>query len=173
MATGKIRLRNLCFTLLSLALVGGAILTIVTKPSRLTPEEAYAKFLTRDGVAEDQLMDPLILAGEEVIPLVLEGIRDPNMPRRRYAIGFLRNCESEAAIPVLRCILEDVEEKHYFRGDALRALSQIQPQYANEIATRYLNAEGHLGDVARRIANNDESLGKKRTLSDALWGRHY
>ena len=39
----------------------------------LIPEQVMMKYLT-DQVAEDQLMDPLIVAGPDVVPLVLSEV---------------------------------------------------------------------------------------------------
>jgi hypothetical protein len=145
---------------------------MVFEPSTLTADEAYARFLTFEDGAEDQLMDPLILAGEKVIPLVLEGVQDPNMPRRRYAIGFLGNCECKQAIPLLLSILEDTQEEDYFRGDALRAIARIRPEYGKELAKEYLSAEGHLAHIATLILKDDPYISRRRTFSDALQRRH-
>lgn len=158
--------------LLCFLLGAGYILTMVFEPSTLTADEAYARFLTFEDGAEDQNMDPLILAGEKVIPLVLEGVQDPNMPRRRYAIGFLGNCECKEAIPLLLSILADAKEKHYFRGDALKAIARIHPERGKELAAKYQNAQGHLGHIAGMVLKDDPYITRRRTFSDALQRRH-
>jgi hypothetical protein len=62
-----------------------------------TPELALQAFYVRE-VAEDQIMDPLILAGPEVIPLLERDLANPEMQNKRYAIGALGNLKSEAAL---------------------------------------------------------------------------
>ena len=89
------------------------------------PEVAYEAFCNSEGLAEDQLMDPLVLAGPGVIPHVVRGVRDRNMPRRGYAILFLGMVEATEALPVLRSILDDDTEKDIVRGDALRAIALL------------------------------------------------
>jgi len=49
--------------------------------------------------AEDQLMDPLLLAGDDVVPLVIDELPDKEMRLRRYAIGFLGNGRHTPALP--------------------------------------------------------------------------
>jgi hypothetical protein len=82
-----------------------------------SPAEAVKSFYERE-VAEDQLMDPLILAGPDVIPLLEQDLRDPNVPRRRYAIGAVGDIGDKSALPTLRKILEDRSEVDYIRCDA-------------------------------------------------------
>src|SRR5215203_4806639 len=54
------------------------------------PNSALERFYSFKGM-EEELMDMLILAGDDVVPLVLTEIENKEMPRRRYAIGFLGN----------------------------------------------------------------------------------
>ena len=71
------------------------------------PRDALQDFLTGHDRAEDQLMDPLILCGGRVVPLVIAEIQNKDMHRRRYAIGFLGNGHYSEALPVLEKILSD------------------------------------------------------------------
>jgi len=127
-----------------------------------SPEEAFASFLTSQELAEDQLIDPLILAGEKVVPVVLKHITDPNMPRRRYAIYFLGNGSYSEAIPYLKAILENPEEEDIIRGDALKAIADIQPDIGEAFSKEYLNYNNHIGAVAKNI-NTPSGSSKKRT----------
>src|SRR5262245_45882955 len=84
----------------------------------MSAEGALNRFYTYgndpdDAVAEDMLMDPLIVAGEKVVPLVIREIKNKEMPRRRYAIGFLGNGSYKQALPALEDIFQDLSEKDY------------------------------------------------------------
>lgn len=99
----------------------------------LSSDEALNKFYSSE-VAEDQLQDPLILAGDKVVPLVLSEIKNKDMPRRRYAIGALGSIGNPLALPVLEGILNDGFEKDYFQCDALEAIAMIDFNYAKKLA---------------------------------------
>jgi hypothetical protein len=103
------------------------------------PKDALQDFLTAHNRAEDQLMDPLILCGRRVAPLVIAEIQNKDMHRRRYAIGFLGNGHYSEALPVLEKILSDGSEIFYFRADALIAIFQIAPNRARELAPKYVS----------------------------------
>jgi hypothetical protein len=139
-------------TVLAVLIVGTAGITIVIRMCRPSPNEALRLFLTSDHLREEDLTKPLNSAGRNVIPVVIEAIRDHEMPRRRYAIGFLADRKAIEAVPVLLDILADSEEKDYFRGDALQAIFRIDPKRASQLSRAYLDQPGTLGTVARRIA---------------------
>jgi hypothetical protein len=136
-----------------------------------SPETALEEFYFYKG-AEDQLMDPLILAGRKVVPLVIEKIKDRNMPRRRYAIGFLGNGSYEAALPVLQEILQDNTEDAHFRGDALQAVYEIDKQLGANYAKKYESQEDYFGRAARDMLKTNSSLRESRSYWDAWVGRH-
>jgi hypothetical protein len=95
--------------------------------------------------AEDMLMDPLILAREEVVPLVIREVRNKNMPRRRYAILFLGNGSYKQALPVFEEILKDSSEDELFRGDASVAIFLIDETRGRKYAMDYSNDKTFLG----------------------------
>lgn len=136
-----------------------------------SPETTLAEFYAYNG-AEDQLMDPLILAGEKVVPLVLEKIKNRNMPRRRYAIGFLGNGSYEQALPVLQEILQDDTEDVHFRADALQAIYEIDNQLGANYAKKYESHEDYFGRAARDMLETNSSLRERRSYWDALIRRH-
>lgn len=136
-----------------------------------SPQTALEQFYTYDG-AEDMLMDPLILAGERVVPLVLEKVRDKNMPRRRYAISFLGNGSYRPALPVLQQILQDETEIDYFRADALESVYKIDESLGKEQARKYLDENNYVGHIAKRIIEGDELLKLRRSYLDAFRGWH-
>lgn len=102
--------------------------------SRIPPSAAAAleSFYRRD-VAEDQLMDPLILAGADVIPLLERDLLNPEMPRRRYAIGALGNIGEPSALPILVRIVQTGSEADYIRCDALSAVARIDRRAADQL----------------------------------------
>lgn len=118
------------------------------------------------------LMDPLILAGKKVVPLVIREIKNKEMPRRRYAIGFLGNGSYRQSLPALEEILQDVSEKDYFRGDALKAIYLIEEALGMKYAEKYKESPGLLGDIAKDLLNGRISLKDRRSYYDALTGRH-
>lgn len=128
------------------------------------PQEALADFYAGEGRAEDMLMDPLILNGKPVVPLVMEALMNKEMDKRRYAICFLGNGKYEEALPLLERIVEDNSEIYYFRADALEAIATISPVRAKEIAPKHVKGEELLGEVATEIAQ-----GKARGYCERSW----
>lgn len=128
-----------------------------------SPEAALAEFYEYDGM-EGQLMDPLIRAGDKVVPLVIEKVRDKNMPRRRYAIGFLGNGSYRQALPVLQQILQDTTEEDYFRGDALQSIYQIDESLGVSYAQRYQGESNYVGKIAGEILAGSSWLKERRTV---------
>lgn len=136
------------------------------------PQDALQDFLNARDRAEDQLMDPLILAGQRVVPLVIAEIQKKDMPQRRYAIGFLGNGHYSEALPVLEKILSDDSELFYFKADALEAIYQIEPNRALELARKYTAGQELLGRVARDIVAGHNPVHYKRSYWEALLSVH-
>ena len=149
------------------------VLTACEQPSDLTestrpsPESAMSEFYSNPG-PEDTLMDPLIVAGPDVYPLVIEAVKESDMPNRRYAIGFLGNEEISAAIPTLLAIIEDETELPYFRGDALEAVYKIDEKLARQLAERYQVATDMLGRSAEDVLADADYLQERRSLEMAV-----
>ena len=131
-----------------------------------TPEEALEEFYANPG-PENTLMDPLIVAGPSVYPLVIDAIADPDMPLRRYAIGFLGNEEVSEALPVLLTILNDENELSYFRGDALEAIYKIDKEQAKVLAEPFRDRDDMLGRSAGEVLDDAEYLQERRRLEKA------
>lgn len=129
------------------------------------PASALKSFYERD-VAEDQLMDPLILAGRDVIPLLERELLNPDMPRRRYAISAIGNIGDKAALPILRKILEDRSEVDYIRCDSLEAISMIDRHMAIQFVRSEPSLRSECGDPAGLSAT-------RRNYLEALLGWHY
>ena len=136
--------------------------------TRSSPEEALQRFYATTDVPEENLMDPLIVAGKSVVPLVLENIRKKEMPRRRYAIAFLGNGAYPEALPILESILKDSTEKDIFRGDALQAICQINNPLCSQYAAQYKAESNFLGDVAKQILLGAD-FSKQRRSYFAAW----
>ena len=134
-------------TLALIALAGGWLF----RYSFRDPQAALLDFCEAKGRANDQLMDPLILCGRKVVPLVLDALRDPDMPRRGYAIRFLGHRSYREAIPVLEEILNNDTEVIYFRAAALRSLYLIDHELGQAHAKRFVDR----GDPDDRFPDND------------------
>jgi hypothetical protein len=149
---------------LVLLLAGVVIVAIGATPR--SPTEAVERFERRSlqGVSELEVTDPLIVAGDSVLPLVVERVRDKSMPRRRYAIGHLGKSQYKPALPLLSQIVLDDSEKDLCRGDALMSLAAISPTDAEALRGRFVHRKDYLGDVAR----HDWKLGPKRPLFSAM-----
>jgi hypothetical protein len=143
----------------------------------ISPEQAIKDFYSSNR-AEDQLMDPLILAGEKVVPLLLIEIERKTQPRRRYAIGALGNIQDNSALPVLERILRDESEEDYFRCDALNSIGMIDFQRGKELAA--INEESSVECLSRLssvILTSSKGIWLEnnymlRTKRDAQTGRH-
>lgn len=131
------------------------------------PEAALARFYANDG-PECTLKDPLFDAGSAVVPLVIEAISDPEMPRRRYAIAFLGEIGAAGAAGPLLSILENAREQDYFRADALQALQAVDADRARKAALRHVSAPGLLGATARDIGSG-KIVGERRSGWARLW----
>ncbi len=131
-----------------IGLVGLA--TVFHLLSRPSAEAVMADFYSSDSV-EEMLMDPLILNADIVAPHVIVEIQNKDMPRRRYAIGFLGNEKVESTLPVLRSILNDSTELDVFRADALESIYQIDHVEGKHQAQNFSARQDHLGYIARGL----------------------
>jgi len=139
---------------------------------RSNPEKAYWEFCYSEHRAEDQLMDPLILCGKNVIPLVTSSIKNPEMPRRLYAIHFLGNSRAVEALPTLRSILQSKEERDGIRAGALLAIAMIDLSEGKARVKGLRMNGGIIGDIANGILMEDEELLRRRTYFEALLRSH-
>ncbi|HEX6716316.1 MAG TPA: hypothetical protein VF088_04360 [Pyrinomonadaceae bacterium] len=94
-------------------------------------------------------------------------MKNKGMSRRRYAIAFLANGSYGEALPVLQNIIQDSSEEHYFRGDALVSIYQIDETLGRELAQKHNADDNALGAVARRVLTGDADL-KRRRLTQML-----
>jgi hypothetical protein len=141
-----------------------------------TPELALKAFYERE-VAEDQIMDPLILIGPTVIPLLERDLTNTEMPNRRYAIGALGNLQSDTALPILKTLAGSKSEIDYIRCDALTAIAMIDREESLRLANHIAQDEPRcLGEIADGLKRDYdawiESNAPRRTYLQALLGRH-
>jgi hypothetical protein len=156
--------------LFAFVLGGGAFYLLRALPN--TPEEALHRFhVPSEVIAEDQIMDPLILAGKTVVPLLLKEIQDKNMPRRRYGIAALGHLGDSSALPALERILKDPSEIDYFRCDALQAIALLDPNAARILAKEQTaSSVDCINQLSGALANG--TLPTRRTYLQALVGWH-
>lgn len=154
-------------TVLSVAIVVG----VAIWPRQTNVDSVMYDFHRAEDRAEDMLMDPLILNAALVKNRVIQDIKNPEMDKRRYAIGCLGNERIVEAIPVLLNILNDESEKDYFRGDALESIFQIGEAHARQLAEKHSSREDYLGMIAKGLLGGSYKP-YKRTKVEALIGRH-
>src|SRR5262245_48763067 len=145
----------------------GLLWAVAEGPLR-NPVEALKDFYEAKDRAEDQLMDPLILTGSSVVPLVLKELPNKDMRLRRYAIGFLGNGRYSEALPMLEVILNDKSEIYYIRAEALEAIFQISQSRAKELAPNFVNGQELLGEVAREIVAGKNPIYFERSYWEAF-----
>ena len=143
-----------------LALATILFLAVACRP---TPEAALHEFQQADG-PECELERPLVMAGQSVVPAIIEAIADPEMPKRRYAIGALGDIGSSEALDSLQRILQNDAEIDYFRADALEAIYKIDADRGREAARKYSQRSDFLGKTAAAI------VGGRILTRQGYWG---
>ena len=166
----KFSIKKLLLILLTLTVI--LLVILVLRYANPSPEKAFNKFLSSTDLAEDQLKDPLILAGNKVVPIVLQNIENKDMPRRRYAIAFLGDIGSTDAIPALKQILSNKSETDFFRGDALQAIAMIDLNRGKTLAQKYSQGDSYLSMIAKEVLSEDNEVLKRRSYWDAFFSRH-
>lgn len=148
---------------------GGAFYLLRALPD--SPEEAVRRFhFPSEMIAEDQLMDPLILGGKKVVPLLLKEIQDRNMQRRRYGIAALGHLGDPSAIPILEHIFKDPSEIDYFRCDALEAIALLDLNTARGLAKEQPASTEICSQLSELLGQG--KLPSRRTYLEALVGWH-
>jgi hypothetical protein len=136
------------------------------------PQSALTDFYEGEDRFEEQLCDPLILVGPRVVPLVIADLPKKGTPRRLYAIRFLGNGHYLRALPVLQQLLADEEEKIAFRVEAFKAIYQVSPDRARQLAPVYGYGHDQLARVAADIAANRDPDCWTRTYWQAFRHQH-
>lgn len=156
--------------LLVITLIGAAGLWAYQRIPQ-SAAESLTQFYTAKDLAEDQIMDPLILAGDKVVAPLMNEVRKKDMPQRRYAIRALGNLRNPISMPALHAILDDPTEKDYFRCDALRAISLINIEYGIRAAQSYqTNTSSCLAKASEEVLSRQVSL--DRNYLQALLSTH-
>lgn len=78
----------------------------------------------------------MIVARRDVVPEVSAAILKRELPKRRYAIGFLGIASDSRALPNLERVLDDPSENPVIRGDALEAIAMIRPSHGRALAAK-------------------------------------
>lgn len=161
----------IALSVMTAALFAAALSLYFMLPSSKDAIESFLEYGKRptNFVTEDDLMDPLIVARGDVVPVVMVAIARTDLPRRRYAIGFLGNAGRREALPVLEMILYSEAEKPTQRGDALEAIALIDRDQGRTRAQPFIARPDALGDTARRVQSGD--LMPRRSYQEAL--SHY
>lgn len=123
-----------------------------------TPEAAFHEFQTTKH-KESFIVAPLCAAGESVVPLLIEKVKDRKLERRLYALGFLGTTESQVAADVLEVIVGDESESEGVRRTALQSLFMIDEAKGRRVANQYKDRADHIGEISLEIlAVTDHSL---------------
>ena len=157
----SIKLIGCCIFLV--AVIGVSVFSLPQKSC----EEFLHDFYSNEGPEITQ-MDPLILAGNKIVPVVLDKIKDKNMPKRRYAIAFLGNGSYHQALPVLESIVTDNTEKDFFRSDALESIYLIDNDKGLQYARQFQVEANDLGEVSKDLLGDRKLLPKHRSYIAAL-----
>ncbi|KGO32666.1 MAG: hypothetical protein ACWGKN_12390 [Desulfoprunum sp.] len=167
------------FTIFVVIIVGVVFLVFNFAKNKIpdSPEIALQEFY-HENRAEDQIMDPLILMGSEMIPRLSKEILNKNMIHRRYAIGAIGNIGDENAISILVSILNDHQEIDYFRCDSLNSIAMINKEKARQLALKYRQSDVIcLNELVQALLSDKEKSWEKmnymrRGYLEALIGRH-
>ena len=146
----------------------------VLRYARPSPQTALQDFRDPDSARKrDQRMDPLILSGRRVVPLVMSALdRDElSRSRREEAVRFLGNGGYTEAIELLKEMFADSGEPESIRAEALRSIALIDRDLATEYARGYMRDLSAIGNLARELDRGDTDLLKRRTYWDALLRR--
>jgi 5'-3' exonuclease len=151
------------FTIFAAIILGVVfvVFNFVNKKIPDSPEIALQEFY-HDNRAEDQIMDPLILMGSEMIPRLSKEILNKNMIHRRYAIGAIGNIGDENAISILVSIVNDHQEIDYFRCDSLNSIAMINKEKAKQLALKYRQSDVRcLNELVQALLSDKEKSWKK------------
>jgi hypothetical protein len=148
--------------------VAAVALWVFTVGPMRDPKSALRDFYEGEDRSEEQLCDPLILVGPRVVPLIIADLPKKGTPRRLYAIRFLGNGHYSRALPVLEQLLGDDEENAAFRMEAFRAIYQISPDRARQLAPVYGYGHDRLARVAADIAAGRDPGCWRRTYWQAF-----
>jgi HEAT repeat protein len=153
-------------------LAAGTGLFVVWRKTPHSPQAALAQFQSQSEyeVAEEELMDPLLLAGADVVPLLISEVQKREMPRRRYAIAALGHIGDPRAITVLEQIASDRTETDYIRCDALEATARIDRETSQRLAAS-IRTDGICAREVSLVVSKKAM--PRRTLARIILGDFY
>jgi hypothetical protein len=123
--------------LFAIVFVGVVLLGVRWSRVPRSAEDAMKRFYDTSGKAETDFMDPLILAGPMVVPLLAHDVESKDMRGRRYGLLALGHIGDRRGYGVLKRILDDPTETPYIRRDALESIDLIDPTVGRQEAIRY------------------------------------
>jgi hypothetical protein len=97
----------------------------------------YYTVFHNQSVTEEYIQEPILNAGSQIGPILIEKIADKEMKYRRYAIGGLEKLKYNPAIPTLTQILLDKSEIDVFRADAFQALTTFDTYETRKIISTF------------------------------------
>ncbi len=108
--------------------------------------------------SEEDLMTPLVQAGPNMVPVILEAIAHKNMRLRRYAIGALGNLGDSSAVDPLAAIVADKSEEDYFRGDALTSVYKLDRERGTALAKKFAGQGDNLKMMTEAVLKKEPWL---------------
>ncbi len=154
--------------------IAGASLFFIRHFFLTPPEKAMREFYAVESTRPEEIIDPLILAGRRVVPLLVREVPKKEMPRRRQAIAALGNLGDWRAMPVLETMLADTSELDCFRADALEAIALIDKDLGHFYAKKYAESDSaYLARSSRNILSGGRDYPLyRRSFFDALYKGH-
>ncbi len=129
--------------------------------------DTYLQEFYRWNGTEQTAADPLIAAGDDIVPKLLVEIANPEMPNRMTAIYFLSDYGHRDAIPVLERIILNEQEHEAHRSGTLHALAKLDWISGQRLAERYEDRSDQIGNTARNLLTSGIPSTRKRSYRAA------
>jgi len=97
----------------------------------------------------------LLEAGKAIVPFLLEEIKDPDMPKRGYAILALGKIGDVRALGTLEQILDDKSETDYIRGDSLTSIWHIDRKVGEKLSIKYHGENRYIDRTIELLKKGD------------------
>ena len=130
-----------------------------------TPEYAFRDFQTFE-TKESYIVLPPCNAGNKVVPIVNQRVREKDLDRRLYAIVFLGVYGDDASVSTLKDLVSDESETEYFRSAALESIFVLRSDDGRAISLKYVDRTDLLGRRARNLLAVEDAM----TYADAYRG---
>ena len=157
------------FACLTLALYAAVWISPWTAALRywVSPQAAMAQFYQAD-LDSEHPMDPLILAGNDALPLALNDLTHPDQAHRQQILTLLGEAGYKDAEPALTRVVHNFDEFPALRAEALTSLHRINRPEALLLARQYQSHPTLLGKTASQFFNGSWSPAPKRSYWRAL-----